>query len=118
MVNVVGKGQGHVYYFGTNLGASIKEGSQEGIDLVRSIVSQTVRRVISSDNVRPRLIESSNGSLLIVFNDQITDQAAKIQVPSRFNSATNIYDDQVQSIRDGMVDVQVPFEGVTVLRLS
>jgi len=112
----VGKGQ--VYYFGTNLGASIEEGSQEGMDLVREIVSQAVQRVISSDKVRPRLIESSNGSLLIVFNDQITDQTAKIQVPSRYKTATDIYDNGSQTIHNGAIEVRVPFEGVSVLRLS
>jgi beta-galactosidase len=115
-VKKVGKGQ--VYYFGTNLGASIEDGSREGIDLVREIVTQAVERVISSDKVRPRLIESTNGSLLIVFNDQITDQTEKIQVPSRYKTATNIYDNQSKTIHDGSVEVQVPFEGVCVFRLS
>ena len=32
--------------------------------------------------------------------------------------ATNIYDKQMQTIQNGTVEVQVPFEGVTVLRLS
>jgi beta-galactosidase GanA len=112
----VGKGQ--VYYFGTNLGASIEEGSQEGIDLVRAIVSQAVQRTISSDKVRPRLVESSSGSLLIVFNDQIADQTAKIQVPSRYKTATDIYDNGSQTIHNGEVEVRIPFEGVSVLRLS
>ena len=112
----VGKGQ--VYYIGTNLGASIEEGSQEGIDLVRTVVGQAIGRVISSDKLRPRLMESAKGSLLIVFNDQTTDQAAKIQVPSRYKVAMNIYDNQSQTIHDDMVDVTVPFEGVSVFRLS
>jgi beta-galactosidase GanA len=111
-------GKGKVYYFGTNLGASIEEGSQEGLDLVRAIVSQAVQRDVSSDKVRPRLIESPNGTLLIIFNDQITGQTAKIQVPSRYKMAVNIYDNRSQTIRDGTVEVQVPFEGVSVLRLS
>ena len=111
-------GKGKVYYFGTNLGASIEEGSQEGLDLVSAIVSQAVQLGLSSDKVRPRLIESPNGSLLIVFNDQVTDQTAKIQVPSRYKMAMNIYDNRSQTIRDGAVEVQVPFEGVSVLRLS
>jgi hypothetical protein len=54
----------------------------------------------------------------IVFNDQITDQTADVRVPSRYKTATNIYDNQVQTIQDGAVEVQVPFEGVSVLRLS
>lgn len=115
-VNDVGKGQ--IYYFGTNLGASIHDGSQEGVELVRAIVSQKVKRIISSDKVRPRLIESSNGSLLIVFNDQITDETVNLNVPSRYKTAMNIYDNQAQTIRDGMVEVHVPFEGVSVFRLS
>jgi hypothetical protein len=67
---------------------------------------------------KARLIESSNGSLLIVFTDQITDQAVQIKVPSRYKTAMNIYDNQSQTINGGLVEIQVPFEGVSVLRLS
>ena len=81
-------------------------------------MNQAVQTTVVSDKVRPRLVETPSGSLLIVFNDQITDQAASVQVPSRYKMATNIYDNQVQTIRDGTVEVQVPFEGVSVLRLS
>ena len=110
-----------IYYFGTNLGASIEEGSEEGINLVRTIVSQAVHPVISSDKVRPRLIESAKGTLLIVFNDQTTDQQARIHVHSRHQSATNIYNNQSQTVSDGTVEVQVPFRvsvfiGLTCLR--
>jgi beta-galactosidase len=112
----VGKGQ--VYYIGTNLGASIEEGSQGGIELVRAIVAQAVQRAVTSENVRPRLIESLVGSLLIVFNDQTTDQTVKVQVPSRYKMATDIYNSRSQPIQGGTVEMQVPFEGVSVLRLS
>jgi beta-galactosidase GanA len=112
----VGKGQ--VYYVGTNLGASIEEGSQAGIDLVRTIVTQAIQPSVTSDKVRPRLIESPKGSLLIVFNDQITDQTARVRVPSRYRTATNVYDNQSQAISAGSVEIQVPFEGVSVFRLS
>ena len=111
-------GKGQVYYIGTNLGASIEEGSQAGIELVRAIVGQAVPPAVTSEMVRPRLIESQAGSLLIVFNDQITDQAVKIQVPSRYKTATNIYGNQAQNVQGGAVDIQVPFEGVSVLLLS
>jgi hypothetical protein len=112
----VGKGQ--VYYIGTNLGASIEEGSQSGIELVRAIVSQVVQPAVRSEKVRPRLIESRAGSLLIVFNEQITDQNVKLQLPSRYKTATNIYGNQPQNIQAGTVDIEVPFEGVSVLLLS
>jgi hypothetical protein len=112
----VGKGQ--VYYVGTNLGASIEEGSQAGIELVRTIVTQAIQPSVTCDKVRPRLIESPNGSLLIVFNDQIIDQTARVRVPSRYKTAMNVYDNQSQAITADSVEIQVPFEGVSVLRLS
>jgi beta-galactosidase len=112
----VGKGQ--IYYIGTNLGASIESGSQAGIELVRAIVNQSVRPAVSSDKVRPRLIESPNGSLLIVFNDQITDQTVKIEVPARYKTAVDIYENQSHDIQNGTIEVKVPYEGVAVLRLS
>jgi hypothetical protein len=111
-------GKGQVYYIGTNLGASIEEGSQAGIELVRAIVSQAVQPAVTAEKVRPRLIESQAGSLLIVFNDQITDQTVKVQVPSRYKTAMNIYGNQPQNIKGGAVEIQVPFEGVSVLLLS
>src|SRR5882762_5316647 len=111
-------GKGLVYYIGTNLGASIEEGSQEGIELVRTIVTKAVERVVTSEKVRPRLIESPAGSLLVLFNDQTTDQTAKVQVPPRYMTATDIYDNQPQTIHQGSVEIKVPFEGVSVLRLS
>lgn len=112
----VGKGQ--VYYVGTNLGASIEEGSQAGIELVRSIVAKSILRVVTSEEVRPRLIETSAGSLLIVFNEGITDRPAKVRVPSHYRLATDIYENHTATIHDEVVEVQVPFEGVSVLRLS
>jgi beta-galactosidase GanA len=115
-VKRVGKGQ--VYYFGTNLGASIEEGSDEGVALIRSIVTQVVRPAITSDKVRPRLIESSNGALLIVCNDQITDQSARLSVPARYKEAVDIYEGRSQTIHDGVLEVQTPYQGVMVLRLS
>jgi beta-galactosidase len=112
----VGKGQ--VYYIGTNLGASIEEGSQGGIELVRAIVTQAVQPAVTSERVRPRLIESPGGSLLIVFNDQTTDQTVKVQLPARYKTATDIYDNRSQTIQGGAVEMLVPFEGVSVFRLS
>jgi beta-galactosidase len=111
-------GKGQVYYVGTSLGASIEEGSQSGIELVRAIVGQVVQPGVSAEKVRPRLIESQAGSLLLVFNDQIIDQTVKVQVPSRYKTATNVYGNQSQNIQAGAVDIQVPFESVSVLVLS
>ena len=88
------------------------------IALIRAIVTQVVRPAITSDRVRPRLIESSSGALLIVSNDQITDQSATLSVPSRYKEAVDIYEGRSQTIHDGVLEVQIPYQGVTVLRLS
>jgi len=111
-------GKGEVYYIGTNLGASIEEGSQAGIDLVRAIVERSVRRSASADAVRPRLIESSQGSLLIVFNDQKSDQTAAIRVPDRYKQATDIYAQQSYTIQSGVLHVKLSYDSVTALRLT
>ena len=111
-------GQGRVYYIGTNLGASIEEGSEAGIELVRAIVADSVQPVVTSEKVRPRLIESPNGSLLIVFNDSTIDQTAEIRVPDRYKQAVDVYSQQSQTIQNNKIQVDVPFEGVSVFRLS
>jgi beta-galactosidase len=111
-------GKGQVYYVGTNLGASIEEGSKEGIELVRAIVTRSVPAAVTAEKVRPRLIETPAGALLIVFNDGIVDQADRVRVPAHYRSATEIYENQTAAIRDGVVEVRVPFEGVSVFRLS
>ena len=52
-------------------------------------------------------------------SDQITEQTVKVQIPPRYKSAVNIYDNQPLNIENGVINnVQVPFEGVSVLRLS
>ena len=111
-------GRGEVYYIGTNLGASIEEGSQAGIDLIRAIVTRSVQRIVTADSVRPRLIESSKGSLLVVFNDQIIDQTTEIRVPDRYTQATDVYGQEAYAIQSGTLHVKVPLESVTVLRLT
>jgi beta-galactosidase len=111
-------GKGEVYYIGTNLGASIDEGSQAGIDLIRAIVTRSVQRIVTADRVRPRLIESSRGSLLVVFNDRIIDQTAEIRVPDQYTHAANLYGQETYTIQGGTLHVKVSFESVTVLRLT
>ena len=111
-------GKGEVFYIGTNLGASIEEGSKEGLDLVRAIVARSVQRSVSANGVRPRLIESSKGGLLIVFNDQNVDQTEEIRIPDRYSQATDLYGSETWSIQGGTILVKVPFEGVSVIRLK
>ena len=111
-------GKGEVFYVGTNLGASIEEGSQPGIDLIRAIVARSVQLSITANGVRPRLIESSKGCLLVVFNDQIIDQTEEIRVPDRYTHAIDIYGQGSYTIQNHTIQIKVPFESVIVLRLT
>jgi beta-galactosidase len=111
-------GQGQVYYFGTNLGASIQAGSEEGMQLVQAILRGTVQQTVTADKLRPRLIEGEQRSLLLVFNDGISDQTSSVTVPHRYTSATNLYTNQKQMVNENSVQVTVPFQDVSVIRLE
>ncbi len=111
-------GRGQVYYFGTNLGASIEAGDQAGLELVRTILKSVVQPAVTAEKVRPRLMEGSQRSLLLVFNDSIEDQAASIQLPARYTRATDLYTNQTQTLGAKTLHVTVPFEGVSIHRLE
>jgi beta-galactosidase len=111
-------GKGQVYYFGTNLGASIEAGDKGGIELVRTIVTRVVQPRVTADKVRPRLIEGPTRSLLVVFNDTVQDQTASVKLPARYHRATDLYGKQEVTIQGSTVRINVPFEGVSVLRLE
>jgi beta-galactosidase len=111
-------GQGQVFYVGTNLGASIEAGDHGGIDLVRAIVTQEAKPTVTSATLRPRLMETASGTLLIIFNDQISGQSARIDLPSRYRQATDLYSNQTQAIQRSSIEVNVPSESVAVYLLS
>lgn len=111
-------GRGQVYYFGTNLGASIQAGDDNGLKVVRTIVRNVVSPVVTADKLRPRLIESDKRSLLVVFNDGIEDQAASIALPARYTRATDLYTNQTLPLQGNTVQITVSFENVSVLRLE
>jgi len=111
-------GRGQVYYFGTNLGGSIAHGDQGSLDLMRAILSEVVRPSISADKVRPRLIEGTDRSLLVVCNETATERKEKLRVPPRYTQVTDLYTTQHQSVRDNSLLVTVPAEGVSVFLLK
>ena len=111
-------GKGQVYYFGTNLGASIEAGDKGGIELLRTIVTRAVQPRVTADKVRPRLIEGPTRSLLVVFNDTAEDQTASVKLPARYRRATDLYGNQEVTIQGSMVRINVPFDGASVLRLE
>jgi beta-galactosidase len=111
-------GRGQVFYFGTNLGASIEAGDQGGMDIVRAIVTHVSRPPVTADKVRPRLLEGPNAGLLMVFNDGIDDQTARVKLPPRYTRASDLYSNETHTVQGQAIEVSVPFEGVTVLRLT
>jgi beta-galactosidase GanA len=111
-------GKGQVYYFGTNLGASIESGDDAGLALVRSILKGIVQPAVSADKVRPRLIEGPTRGLLVVCNSGPEDESADIRVPSRYRKATDLYSNETHTVQDSNLRIVVPYEGVSVLRLE
>ena len=88
------------------------------MDLVRAIVTHVVRPPVTADKVRPRLVEAPNAGLLMVFNDSIEDQTASIKLPSKYVRATDLYSNETHTVQQQSIEIKVPFEGVTVLRLT
>jgi hypothetical protein len=111
-------GKGQVYYFGTNLGASISAGDANGIELVREIVTKVATPLVTADKVRPRLVPGEKRSLLMVFNDTIEDQTAEIKIPQRYHRATDIHLSRDIPVAQNAVRVTVPFQSVVVLQLE
>jgi len=111
-------GEGQVYYIGTNLGASITAGHDGGIDLVKAIVTNVVLPPVTAEKVRPRLITSPKGNLLIVFNDTTEDQIAAIKLPSQYHRATDLYTGQERQVERNVIRVSVPYQDVAVLKLE
>jgi len=111
-------GRGQVYYIGTDLGASIESGDKGGIHLLRTILSAVVQPVVTGDKVRPRLIEGTDRSLLLLFNESAEDQVAEIKLPSRYRRATELYTGATQTIEKNRLKARVGFESVSVLLLE
>ena len=112
----VGKGQ--VYYFRTNLGASIAAGSNGGIDLLRAIITKIVKPPVTGGKVRPRLLEGEKQSLLVVFNDTPKDQVASLKLPPRYKKATDLHSKINRPLVSDAVQLTVPYQDAVVLLLQ
>ena len=110
-------GKGTVYYFGTNLGASIHEGDETALRLVGTLIGQhTTPRVVGS-RLRPRLIEGEDEALLVVFNDQSEIVCETMQLPPVYRLARDVDSESSQSLDDHQIEVEVnPFD-VRVIHL-
>jgi beta-galactosidase len=111
-------GKGDVYYFGTNLGASIAAGSDSGIELLRAIVTKAVKPAVEGGKVRPRLVEGERKSLLVVFNDTPQDQSASLKLPARYTKVTDLHSQATCVVMDHSVNLTVPYQDAVVLLLE
>jgi beta-galactosidase len=111
-------GKGHIFYIGTNLGASIAAGDEAGVELLRAIVTPVVRPRVSSKTLRPRLIAGTRRSLLIVINDTPRDQTESIALPPGYVRATEIHSGKELSLENQHIQVTVPYEDAVIVRLD
>ncbi len=111
-------GKGAVYYFGTNLGASIAEGSDGGIELLRAIITKVVKPAVVGGKVRPRLVAGEKQSLLVVFNDHAQDQVATLKLPARYQKATDLYSGANRIVVNNALQLTVPYQDVVVMLLE
>jgi beta-galactosidase GanA len=112
-------GKGKVYYVGTSLGATLEAGDEGSQRLIAAILAEAqVCPRAKADAVRPRLIEGTAQSLLVIFNDTPEDQSATINIPSKYRDATDLYSKQHVQLENGILSIVVPYESVAVLLLS
>ncbi|MFN8006899.1 MAG: beta-galactosidase trimerization domain-containing protein [Terriglobia bacterium] len=111
-------GKGEIYYIGTNLGASIAGGDDNGIELVRSILSRVVTPPVRGQKLRPRLIEGNGRGLLVVFNDAAEDQTDSLRLPAAYQRARDIHTQREVRIDQHSIQLTVPYESVVVLLLE
>ena len=112
-------GSGRVYYIGTNLGASIANGDDRGIELLRAMIWPVVPPAVTGGRLRPRLIRSGNGpALLAVFNDTVEEQTSRMALPRPYTRATDIHAQKAEPVNAGAIDLTVPHQDVRVLLLE
>ena len=111
-------GKGEVYYFGTNLGASIAGGDSRGIELLQAILGRIVSPPVRCDTLRPRLIQGAGRSLLAVFNDTPDDQTGTIKLPSQYHRAIDIHTQRQVQIDQNAIRLTLPYQSASVLLLE
>jgi len=112
-------GRGWMYYVGTNLGAAIQHGDSVARALVRRIVRDLVTPPVTGTTLRPRLMDTERGTLLVVVNDGLTDQTDDVTLAEAgWTGARDAYTDETYVLDHGALTVSVPHEDVRVFRLT
>lgn len=112
-------GNGTVYAFGTNLGAAVARGSETARGIVRSLVADAGRAEVAGRELRPRLVSSKHGALLVVFNrhDQEVTEELRFRA-AVWRRARDLSSGATLAIRDGELTVSVPRDDVRVFVLE
>ena len=112
-------GTGTVYAFGTNLGAAAARGDETARAVVQAIVTGARRPDVGGRVLRPRLVSSEHGALLLVFNRHRTEQADELRFRETSSKrARNVVTGTTLPIHDGGLTVTVPGEDVHVFALE
>jgi len=108
-----------VYAFGTNLGAAVARGSETACAIVKRLVADARRAEVVGSELRPRLVASEHGALLVVFNrhDQERTEELRFRAAS-WSRARDLDSGATLAIRDGGLSVSVPGEDVRVFVLE
>ncbi len=111
-------GEGEVFYFGTSLGNSIFSGDRIAKEIVKKLLRDRCKPVISGYRTRPRLLSTDKGTLLVVINDAKTAVTEDITLPASYSSAENIHTNTVVDVENNKLTVSIGAEDVTVWHLS
>lgn len=111
--------KGTVYAFGTNLGAAVARGSETARAIVRSLIPDADRAEVVGRELRPRLVSSEHGALLVVFNRHDRERMEELRFrAASWSRARDLSSGATQVIRDGGLSVSVPGEDVCVFALE
>jgi beta-galactosidase GanA len=112
-------GKGTIYYFGTNLGSAIARGSSTARGIVSALISDSIQPDVTGQNLRPRLVSSECGALLIVFNDNSHAQSDDLQLTrGGWTEARELETGVVVPIRANTLTLEVPANDVRVFELT
>ena len=96
----------------------VAAGNDNGMELLRTIVTRVVQPPVTADKVRPRLVPGEKRSLLAVFNDATEDRTGVIDLPASYSRATDLHRQAPLPIEQNTVCVTVPYQDVVVLLLE
>ncbi len=104
-------GKGVVYYFGTYMGLALDKKIPQALELVKTLLLQTTKPIISGKKLRPRLIRGKDTFLLVVFNNDMRQGVQeKITLPAECNgltSALDIYSKEIHPIENNRISLVI-----------